>query len=134
MPNKVHSMLDEYDYWFAEPKDSDVYQWFSRLGCYSPIVHLQQTDGTYSSHKPFTEQYNKSGIIRPKEVFAAIKASYDKEEESGMPPRVNDIYLAFEVFFSVMDATDKIICDLRESVEYWRKDLPRDGMRLDELV
>ncbi len=131
---QIHLMLDKFDYWFAEPKDSDVYQWFSRLGCYSPIVHLQQTDGTYSSHKPFTAQYNKNGIIRPKEVFAAIKASYDNEEEAGMPPRVNDIYLAFEVFFSVMDATDKIISDLRESVEYWRKDMPRDGMRLDELV
>ena len=131
---QIYNMLDQYDYWFADPGDNDVYQWLSRLGCYSPIVHLQQTDGTYSSHKPFTAQYNKDGIIKPREVFAAIKKSYDREEEAGMPPRVQDIYLAFEVFFNVMDATDKIIGDLRESVEYWRKALPRDGMRLDELV
>ena len=131
---QIYNMLDRYDYWFADPGDNDVYQWLSRLGCYSPIVHLQQTDGTYSSHKPFTAQYNKDGIIKPREVFAAIKKSYDREEEAGLPPRVQDIYLAFEVFFSVMDAADKIIGDLRESVEYWRKALPRDGMRLDELV
>ena len=131
---QIYNMLDKYDYWFAEPEDNDVYQWLSRLGCYSPIVHLQQTDGTYSSHKPFTAQYNKNGIIHPQDVFAAIKKSYDRDEEAGMPPRVGDIYLAFEVFFSVMDAADKIIGDLRESVEYWRKALPRDGMRLDELV
>lgn len=131
---EIHAALDAYGYWFAEPKDSDVYQWFSRLGCYSPIVHLQQTDGTYSSHKPFTAQYNEAGIIKPKEVFAAIKASYDAAQENGMPPRVNDIYLAFEVFFGVTDPTDKIICELSESVAYWRADLPRDGMRLDKLV
>ena len=131
---KIHSMLDKYNYWFAEPEDGDVYKWLSRLGCYSPIVHLQQTDGTYSSHKPFTEQYNNSGIIKPKEVFTAIKASYDREEETGMPPRVGEIYLAFEVFFNVMDPADKIISDLRESVGIWRNALPRDGMRLDELV
>jgi len=131
---QIHSMLDKYDYWFAEPDDSDIYKWLSRLGCYSPIVHLQQTDGTHSSHKPFTAQHNMNGIIKPKEVLAAIKESYDREEEPGMPPRVKDIYLAFEVFFSVMDASDKIIGDLKESVEYWRKALPQDGMRLDELV
>lgn len=131
---EIHAALDEYGYWFAEPEDSDVYQWFSRLGCYSPIVHLQQTDGTYSSHKPFTAQYNETGIIKPKEVFEAIKASYDAAQENGMPPRVNDIYLAFEVFFGVTDPTDKIIRELSESVAYWRADLPRDGMRLDKLV
>ena len=133
-PKQIYSMLDKYDYWFAEPEDCDVYQWFSQLGCYSPIVHLQQTDGRYSEHRPFTEQYNKNGIIKPQKVFTAIKASYDQDEEAGMPPRVDDIYLAFEVFSSVMDSKEKIINDLRESVKYWREALPRDGIRLNELV
>ena len=48
---RIEAMLDRYAYWFAEPKDADVYEWFSAAGCYSPIVHLQQTDGTYSVHK-----------------------------------------------------------------------------------
>jgi len=133
-PNRIYAALDDFDYWFAKPGDSDVYQWLSRLGCYSPIVHLQQTDGSYSGHKPFTAQYNETGIIKPKDVFAAIKASYDMSNEEDMPPRVSDIYLAFEIFFGVTDSTDKIIEDLKESVAFWRKDMPRDGMRLDELV
>lgn len=131
---QIHESLEKYSYWFAQSEDSDVYEWFSRLGCYSPIVHLQQTDGTYSSHKPFTKKFNDAGIIHPKDVFAAIKRSYDVPIQEGMPPKVSDIYLAFEVFFGITDTTDTIIDDMRESVAYWRESIPRDGMCLDELV
>ena len=133
-PNQIYKALDKYDYWFAKQQDSDVYEWFAKTGCYSPIVHLQQTDGTYSGHKPFTKEYNETGIIYPKEVFKAIKKSYDLDAEQGMPEKVDDIYLAYELFFGVGDSKESIIAQLRETVEYWRKYMPRDGMRLDELV
>jgi sugar phosphate isomerase/epimerase len=131
---QIYEALEKYKYWFSKPEDSDIYQWLSHLGCYSPIVHLQQTDGSHSSHKPFTSQYNSNGIIRPKDVFAAIKTSYDSAQRDDMPPRVKNIYLAFELFFGVTDSKDKIIREMRESVAFWRKDLPRDGMFLNELV
>ena len=131
---EILCLLEKYDYWFAEPQDADVYEWLGQLGCYSPIVHLQQTDGTYSGHKPFTKRYNESGIIHPKEVFRAIKRSYDADEENGLPSRVEDIYLAFELFFGAGDSKESIINQLSESVQYWRKYLPEDGMNLQELV
>ena len=133
-PEKIHKNLNEYDYWFAEPSDSDVFEWFSRLGCYSPIVHLQQTDGTYSSHKPFTAKNNENGIIDPKAVFKAIAESYAAPSMEGLPPKVKDIYLAFEIFFGITDTKKTILAELEESIDYWRRYLPRDGIRLDELI
>lgn len=133
-PDTIYSNLDRYAYWFAKPVDSDLFEWFSSLGCYSPIVHLQQTDGTYSAHKPFTEGNNKTGIVKPKDVFRAIAKSYETAPIAGLPPRVTDIYLAFEIFFSVSQPVDKIIREMRESVEYWREFLPTDGMTLDKLI
>ncbi len=133
-PTQIEEMLDTYDYWFAEPRDGDLFEWFRALGCYSPIVHLQQTDGSYSSHKPFTAKYNAGGIVKPKDVFSAIAKSYEQPETKGMPPRVSDIYLAFELFFGITESTENILSDIRESVEYWRGYLPQDGMTLDQLI
>lgn len=129
-----NALLDKYYYWFSAPKDSDVYEWLGRLGCYSPIIHLQQTDGTYSGHKPFTKAYNKNGIIDPKEVLGAIKKSYDIPVKKGMPPKVEEIFLAFELFFSVSDSSEYILSQLGESVEFWREAIPRDGIALDLLI
>lgn len=132
--DEVKQTLDEYAYLFSKPEDSDVFKWFSELGCYSPLVHLQQTDGTYSGHKPFTQKFNQTGIIDPKKVFAAIAESYDRQTEPGMPPKVKEIYLAFEIFFGITESSQSIIEALRESVEYWREYIPKDGLTLDELL
>jgi len=132
--SEIKKKLEKYYYLFAKPEDSDIFKWFSELGCYSPLVHLQQTDGTYSGHKPFTEQFNKTGIINPKKVFKAIAESYDKEDEKGMPPKVKEMYLAFEVFFGITDSPEDIIDGMRKSVEYWRKYIPQDGVNLGELI
>ena len=125
---------DKYAYLFSEAKDSDVYSWFEELGAYSPLVHLQQTDGTYSKHRPFTNEYNRTGIIKPKEVFKSIAKSYEKPQMQGMPPRAENIYLAFEIFMGVTDSNENILHDLKESVSYWREYLPEDGMTLNELI
>jgi sugar phosphate isomerase/epimerase len=43
---------------------SNPYIWLRDLGHLSPIVHIQQTDGVENSrHWPFTEEYNRLGII-----------------------------------------------------------------------
>lgn len=133
-PVKIYRNLDKFAYMFAEPADSDLFEWFSSLGCYSPIVHLQQTDGTYSAHKPFTKANNQTGIVKPKDVFRAIAKSYETTPIAGLPPRVRDIYLTFEIFFSVAQPVDVIIREMRESVEYWREYIPVDGMTLDKLI
>ena len=131
---EIKDEMQKYHYLFSRPEDSDVFEWFNELGCYSPLVHLQQTDGTYSGHKPFTTQYNESGIIDPAKVLEAIAKSYEADEEPGMPSKVKEIYLAFELFFGITDSPESIIEAMRESVQYWRKYIPEDGMRLDELI
>lgn len=133
-PEIIEKLLDRYGYWFAQPRDAELFEWLEVLGAYSPVIHLQQTDGTYSSHKPFTAKYNATGIVKPKDVFAAIAKSYERPAPEGLPPRVTDIYLAFELFFSITESADSILSDMRDSVTYWRQYIPRDGMTVDQLI
>lgn len=132
--DRVRTAIDRYQHLFSKEEDGNVYSWFSQLGGYSPIVHLQQTDGTYTGHKPFTSTYNAAGIIKPEKIFRSIAECYQKAEEEDMPPRVKDIFLTFELFFSAADSEESIIESLRESVDYWRCCLPQDGMSVDELI
>ena len=37
--------IERRPYLFAEAHDGDPYAWLRALGRYSPIIHLQQTDG-----------------------------------------------------------------------------------------
>ncbi len=132
--DEIQGAIEEYSYLFSSPKDSDVYSWFSELGCYSPIVHLQQTDGIVSGHKPFTAANNAKGIVKPEKVLKAIASSYEKRNDCCKIPKVKDIYLTFEIFFGNTEEDAQVIKDLSESVLYWRKAVPEDGRYLDELI
>ena len=61
---------DGKDYLYSGEKDTDIYNWLRELGRFSPIIHLQQTDGNTSSHRPFTSRWNEGGIIFPEKVLA----------------------------------------------------------------
>lgn len=132
--HEIEGEMDKYPYLFSEYEDGDPYTWLEKLGCYSPIVHLQQTTGNASSHQPFTRECNKTGIIAGDKVLKAIKASYRQKEEAGMPPMCKKIYLTLEMFSSTADINEDIIYKLKESVKYWRRFIPVDGLMLDELV
>ncbi len=119
---------------FSAERDNSCYEWLKELGCYSPVVHLQQTDGTHSSHKPFTPENNRDGIIRPLEILRALKESCDRPAEAGMPERCEDVYLTFELYASTKQIGYQVLYELRRSVEYWREFIPKDGMRLSELL
>lgn len=123
-----------FEYYFTKDEDSDVYSWLDRMGCYSPIIHLQQTDGTFSSHKPFISKYNDRGIIHPRRILQAIAKSYEQPEEEGMPPRVRDIYLAFEIFFGITTPASDIVKYLQESADYWRQVMKSDGETVDRWL
>lgn len=118
---------------FARPEDGDVLRWVREFACYSPIMHLQQSDGKSSPHWPFSPEYNAKGIIHGQSVIRSIIESYDRPEEPGMPPRCEEIALTLEPFVgtagSIFDACEEIAV----SVEYWRQFVPRDGMRLSEV-
>ncbi len=131
---RISEEIDAYSHLFAQAVDCDLYQWLKKTGCYSPIVHLQQTNGRSSSHLPFTSVNNESGIVNPKAVLKAIAESYGNPISEKLPPRVEDIYLTFEIFPHTYDTKREIFSVLAESVRYWRKWIPRDGMLLSELI
>jgi hypothetical protein len=130
----VEEEMDRYPYLFASFEDGDTYLWLRRFGCYSPIIHLQQTDGKSSSHRPFTEEDNRQGIIRAEEVLQALADSYHRQPEPDMPPRCQEIYLTLEIFPSTADLPNEILHRLAESVAYWRRYIPEDGLSLGELL
>lgn len=93
------------------PDERDPYMWIKALAKDSPVIHLQQTELNRSNHWPFTEEYNKKGIIEAGKVMELVK-------ESGR----EDALFAFEISHREHWDTDgKVIEDLKESVRYWRR-------------
>jgi D-erythrulose 1-phosphate 3-epimerase len=131
---RIGAEMDKYPHLFASERDCDLYAWLAELGCYSPIVHLQQTNGKSSSHLPFTSACNETGIVHPLKVLQAIARSYETEPRPGMPPRSSEIYLTFEIFPHTTDRKRDILPGLAESVRYWRQWIPEDGTCLEDLL
>jgi sugar phosphate isomerase/epimerase len=132
--SKLAAEIQNNPHLFAQERDGDCYAWLTELGSYSPIIHLQQTDGTSSAHLPFTKERNDRGIIEGSRVLSALKSSYDKAAENNMPKRCEEIYLTLELFTSTAAIMHDVMSDVRESVAYWRHWIPHDGLYLDELV
>lgn len=92
------------------PEDRDPYEWLRRLGNRTAVVHLQQCDGKSSCHWPFTEEYNRIGIVRPEEVIEAL-------HDCGRP----EVYLFLEIFFSLSQNDQQVLDAMWKSVQHWRK-------------
>ncbi len=131
---RILEAMEKTPWLFASPEDCDTDNWLSALGCYSPIIHLQQSDGKSSGHKPFTKDNNERGIIDGKKLLTALRRSYDAAPGPALPPRCEEIYLTLEIFSETAAYNHEIIKSLSESVEYWRTFVPRDGLPLDELT
>lgn len=132
--DKIASDMDSNPHLFSTEQDGDCYAWLEKLGCYSPIIHLQQTDGRASAHLPFTEEQNSKGKITGERLLRALKKSYDQIEEAGMPKRSGEVYLTLEIFSGTMSIMHDVLYDIKKSVEYWKEFIPEDGLRLDELI
>jgi len=94
----------------ASKKDLDPYEWLKALAKDTPCLHIQQTDGKADRHWPFTEQYNKIGIIKPDKVIKAL-------EKGG----ASKVYLFLEVIHPFEAKEETVINDLVESVKYWKE-------------
>lgn len=127
--------MDEHEYLFSTVKDSNVFKWLEELACFSPIIHMQQTDGRVSNHAAFTPEANGKGIIKGDRVLHAIKQSFDRAAITKRTQEpVDDIFLSFELFFANTDTKKEIITKLGHTIDYWRKFVPEDGIMLDEAV
>jgi len=98
---------------YEEERDLDPYAWLRELAPLSPAMHVQQTDGKADRHWPFTDEYNRLGIIRPDKVLEAI-------DESG----ASEVLLFLEIIHPFEARDDKVLEDLKRSVEYWRDYVP----------
>jgi len=94
----------------STPEDRDPYEWVRRLAKYTPCVHIQQTDGKADRHWPFTEEYNRIGIIQPNKLLSAL-------EDGG----AGQVYLFLEIIHPFEYPDDKVLEELRESSKYWRE-------------
>ena len=131
---RIEAEMEKYPHLFSGQRDCELYSWLEELGCYSPIVHLQQSNGKSSSHLPFTSEFNRTGIVYPLKVLQAIARSYENKPRPGMPPRCSDVYLTFEIFPHTTDRRRDILPALAESVRYWRQWIPEDGVSLESLL
>lgn len=88
----------------------DPHEWLERLLPWSPVIHLQQTDGKGDRHWPFSPDYNGVGIIEPKRVMEIARSS-----------PLTRVLLLFE-FSHAFDTPDQqIIDDHKRSVDVWSK-------------
>jgi len=93
-----------------DPRDRDPYTWLSELGSDSPCVHVQQTDGKGDRHWPFTEEFNKIGIIDGKKIISSL-------DESG----ADRTYIFPEVFPALEQDDDQVIDDMTKTMQYWKE-------------
>lgn len=96
--DEILSGMEEYGHLFAGPEDTDEYEWFRRLAKYSPIVHMQQTDGVTAGHVSFTPKANKRASL--------LENACSQQSRNPMPARMKScpgrkIYLSFELFIPI---------------------------------
>lgn len=132
--SEINAIMDEYPHMFAPAEDGDPYRWLENLAGYSPIIHLQQANATSSPHWAFTKENNARGIVEPEKVLRSIKAHYDSVPGEGLPPLLPELYLTLEIFTGTADKNRAVLQRIRESVAYWRRFIPEDGLTLDALI
>jgi sugar phosphate isomerase/epimerase len=131
---QIQLQWEGFDYLFAGHEDGSVYRWLQELGGYSPIIHLQQSDGSSSPHWPFSDEYNEIGIIKAEKVLLSISKAFSKDEEEGMPPLSDDIVLTLEPFVSTAESNYDALNSIAQSVQYWRKYVPYDGIPISKVL
>ena len=131
---EVDAFLASHPHLFSQPGDGDPYVWLEHYAACSPIIHLQQTEGTSSAHRNFTAGTNATGIIFAPKVLRAIHANLNRPTPGGFPPPVREIYLTLEPFLGTADHPRVALEQIAESVRYWRQYVPRDGMTAEEVI
>lgn len=131
---KIAACWEGYDHMFASPEDGSITGWLKALGAWSPIVHLQQSDGLSSPHWPFTKERNKQGVAKGEDILFALAESFDTPAPAGMPPKVESVMLTLEPFFPTACDVHDSLAEVEESVRYWRAFIPEDGMRLSDAI
>lgn len=92
------------------PDQRDYKPWLEQFAQDSPIIHLQQTVMNSSNHSPFTEEFNKTGVIKAEEVLEILNRHNVSPE------------LVLELGFREKHEVEPtVINGLVESVNYWKR-------------
>ncbi|RLE08922.1 D-erythrulose-1-phosphate dehydrogenase [Candidatus Aerophobetes bacterium] len=111
IPIRLCLDVDHGDLASSDPRDTNPYAWLKELAHLAPVIHIKQSTKDKSAHWPFTEKYNKIGVISPPRVMEAI-------EKSG----AEEVVLLFEISHRERYPMEyQVLDDLKKSVEYWRK-------------
>lgn len=89
--------------------DRDPYAWMRQFLPHAWCLHLQQTDGLFDRHWPFTAEHNAQGIITSERVL-------DEINRCGR----DHLELMLEPVPAVELADDRVLSDVRDSVDFWR--------------
>jgi hypothetical protein len=107
----------------------------------APVVNLYSGRGTHTSLGLGSHDPRNQVLIRDQwlkvmggKVLNAIATAYANRQDPGMLPRCEDIYLRLEILAARAALPADILHDLKESVSYWRKYVPSDGLDLGELL
>ena len=131
---KILEDCNQNKHLFAKPEDGLVYCWVEELGAYSPIIHLQQSDGKSSPHWPFDPAHNARGIIDGKRLLESLAKAYERTEGEHLPPRCSEIALTLEPFIGTAGNVYLAKDELKASADYWRHFVPEDGMYLSDIL
>lgn len=92
------------------PSQRDYRDWLKVFAKDSSIIHLQQTTLNSSNHSPFTDKYNRSGIIDPVYIINYLNSN-------GLSPEL-DLEISFR---EKEEIENTVIPDLIESVSYLKR-------------
>lgn len=98
-------------------EERDPYAWLQRFGSRLVEVQLQQSDGIADHHWAFTAEHNATGLIDPARVLETLEAA-----------GAGTVDLIFEIIPGWEDPDDRVISDLRYSVDLWRSAIDARGL------
>ena len=101
--------VDHGDITSNNRNDVNPYEWIKNFAYAIECIHLKQSSSNKGGHWPFTDEYNKDGKIKKKEMVNAIKTHFNS---------CVDLYL--EISFRERNPVDKMAPEyLSKSAEYW---------------
>lgn len=110
--------VDHGDIESSNPDDINPHAWIKYFGKEIKVIHLKQSLQEKGGHYPFTNEYNSRGKIIPEELLQTILES-----------KIEDCYLILEISHRERHPFEKrVLSDLRESVEYWRKTVTSNNL------
>jgi hypothetical protein len=131
---RICALGENFSYMFASPEDGRIENWMSALGQYASILHVQQADAKSSPHWNFTPENNARGIVDGRSVLRKLCEAFRNQSDTGDPPPVREIAVTIEAFIGTSANVYDELADIEQSVAYWRKLIPYDGIQLDEAV